>query len=134
MNFFLCWPSLGEHLFDRLLWSIFQSSIHKHYKLHFFIYARAPNTSDFLSNHIISELIICLLSKGREWEDHDQILEISKVSDQNGDRVSKNGKSCHIYNKRVKGVLAKYEKYGICLHISLTNTLTCRTCSVHVKK
>ena len=27
------WPSLGEHLFDHLLWSIFQSSIHKHYKL-----------------------------------------------------------------------------------------------------
>ena len=35
--FFKRWPSLGEHLFEHLLWSIFQSSIHKHYKLHFFM-------------------------------------------------------------------------------------------------
>ena len=27
-NFFLCWPSLGGHLFDHLLWLIFQSSLH----------------------------------------------------------------------------------------------------------
>ena len=37
VNFFLSWPSIGEHLFDHLPWSIFQSSKHKHYKLHFFI-------------------------------------------------------------------------------------------------
>ena len=26
--FFKCWPSLGDHLFDQNLWSIFQSSLH----------------------------------------------------------------------------------------------------------
>ena len=36
-NFFLSWFSFGEHLFDHLLWYIFQSSIQKHYKLHFFM-------------------------------------------------------------------------------------------------
>ena len=35
--FFKRWPSSGQHLFDHLLWSIFQPSIHKHYKLHFFM-------------------------------------------------------------------------------------------------
>ena len=35
--FYKCWVSLGEHLLDHLLWSIFQSSMHKQYKLHFFM-------------------------------------------------------------------------------------------------
>ena len=40
-----------------------------------------------------------------------QIVGISEGSDQNGDRVSKNDKSCHIHRMRPKGVLVKYEKY-----------------------
>ena len=36
-SFFKHWPSLGEHLFDHLLWSIFQSSLHINYKLYFFM-------------------------------------------------------------------------------------------------
>ena len=41
-----------------------------------------------------------------------QIVGISEGCDQNGDRVSKNDKSCHICIMRLKGVLVKYEKYG----------------------
>ena len=41
-----------------------------------------------------------------------QIVRIGEVCDQNGDRVSKNNKSCHICSMRVKRLLVKYEKYG----------------------
>ena len=37
---------------------------------------------------------------------------LEKVCDQNGDRESKNDKSCHMYSIGLKCVLAKYEKYG----------------------
>ena len=41
-----------------------------------------------------------------------QIVRISEGCDQNGNRVSKNDKSCHICSMRLKGVLVTYEKYG----------------------
>ena len=41
-----------------------------------------------------------------------QNVGISEVCDQNGVRVSKNNKSCHICSMRLKSVLAQYEKYG----------------------
>ena len=37
LSLFLCWPSLGEHLFDHHLWSIFSHCYTYHYKLHFFM-------------------------------------------------------------------------------------------------
>ena len=40
------------------------------------------------------------------------MVEVSEVYDQNGNRVSKNDKSCHIFGIRLKGVWAKSEKYG----------------------
>ena len=45
-------------------------------------------------------------------------MGLEKVCDQNGDRVSKNDKSCHIYGIRLKCVLSKYEKYGTRLCMS----------------
>ena len=39
-----------------------------------------------------------------------QHVGISEGCDQNGDRVSKNDKSCHICSMRLKAVLVKYEK------------------------
>ena len=39
-----------------------------------------------------------------------QIVGISKICDQNGDRVSKNYKYSHICSMALKRVLAKYEK------------------------
>ena len=41
-----------------------------------------------------------------------QIVRISKVYDQHGERVSKNDKSCHICSTRLKRLFAKYEKFG----------------------
>ena len=35
-----------------------------------------------------------------------------KVCDQNGDRVSKNVKICHICKMRLLNVFAQYKKYG----------------------
>ena len=37
-----------------------------------------------------------------------QIVGVSKISDQNGDKVSKNDKSCHICSKRLKRFCIKY--------------------------
>ena len=39
-----------------------------------------------------------------------QIVWISEGCDQNGERVSKNAKSCHICRMKLKGVLLKYER------------------------
>ena len=49
-----------------------------------------------------------------------QIVGISWACDQNGDSVSKNGKSCHICSMGIKKVLIEYKKYGIlsiCSHM-----------------
>ena len=40
------------------------------------------------------------------------IVGISEVCDKNGDRVSKNDKSCYICIMGIKMVLVEYEKYG----------------------
>ena len=54
-RFFLCWPSWGEHLFDHLLWSIFQSLLHIYYKLHFFMISTICQSAEY-----ILELYICI--------------------------------------------------------------------------
>ena len=44
-----------------------------------------------------------------------QIVRISWVCDQNGDRVSKNDKSCHICRWDYKGFSKNMENMGLCL-------------------
>ena len=53
-----------------------------------------------------------MLQKFEDEKIVSQIVWISDECDQNGDRVSKNDKSCHICSTRQKGVFVKYEKYG----------------------
>ena len=49
-----------------------------------------------------------------------QNVRISEVCDQNGDGVSKNYKSSHIFSMRLKRVLVKYEKYGaLSIHVGI---------------
>ena len=48
-----------------------------------------------------------------------RIVGISEDCDQNGERVSKTDKSCHVCIMRLKGVLVKYEKMGLCLLMAL---------------
>ena len=61
-------------------------------------YQRVENEKN--SRHFfLNEKIIC------------QIVRISEVCDQNGDRVSTNDKICHVCGIRLNRVLAKYEKY-----------------------
>ena len=60
--------------------------------------------------------IITSSGSGFQWVENEkiisQIVRISEVCDQNGDRVFKNNKSCHIIVWGSKGLLAKNEKYG----------------------
>ena len=49
------------------------------------------------------------------------VVGSSKNCDQNGDRVSKYYKSCHIWSINLKEVLGKYEKYGT---LSINDHLT----------
>ena len=44
-----------------------------------------------------------------------RIVGISEGCDQNGDRVSKNDKSCHICIMRQKGVIGKMKNMELCL-------------------
>ena len=41
-----------------------------------------------------------------------QIVQISKVCDQNGDRVSKNSKICHVWSVLLKGRFSEIQKNG----------------------
>ena len=41
-----------------------------------------------------------------------QFVGSSEVCDQNADRVSRKDKSCQVCSKKIKVLLAKYEKYG----------------------
>ena len=51
-----------------------------------------------------------------------QIVGISELYDQNGDRVSKNVKSCHICSMRLIGVfMAQYEKSETLFTYEVTN-------------
>ena len=60
------------------------------------------NLKDFLSNCIICKLIICLLSKSENEKITSQIIEVSVVCDQNGDRMFKNDNIFHICSVRLK--------------------------------
>ena len=52
-----------------------------------------------------------MLQKFEDEKMISQIVWISEGCDQNGERVSKNGKSCHICSMRLKGMTVKYEEY-----------------------
>ena len=45
-----------------------------------------------------------------------QIVRLGEVCDQNADRMCKKDKSCNICLMNSKGLLAKHEKYGLCLY------------------
>ena len=48
-----------------------------------------------------------------------QIVGVSKICDQNGDRVSKNVKSCHICSMRLKRLLTENKKnMELCLYVT----------------
>ena len=77
----------------------------------FFLYSLKVPLKLKITNRIICFLRICLLSKVEDEKIISQIVGISE-DDQNGDRASKNDKSCRICIMRLKVVLLKYEKYG----------------------
>ena len=49
----------------------------------------------------------CLLSKIKNEKMISQIVGNGNNCDQNGDRVSKNHKSCHIFSMRLKRIFSK---------------------------
>ena len=77
----------------------------------FFKFGHFRKLESFLVLAPVNQWFVNFQSVGNE-KIISQIVQVNEVCDQNGDKVSKSNKSCHIYSIRQKGLLALYEKCG----------------------